>query len=92
MLCNVRPSVALPSIASILIATFGLGGCDDQSGAGATSLTKTHGSAEGAHWQKVCSKQYFYRFSDAKTGEDSYCSEWQDKCVDKNGDPAEGCV
>ena len=92
MLRNARLAVAVCSVTASVLATFGLAACDDQGASDAASFTEPHGPTEGAHWQKVCSQEYFYRFSDAKTGEDSYCSEWQNKCFDKDGQPAEGCT
>ncbi len=76
---------------AVLAAIFvGLGACDDQSLPGAAVEGVSANEGAGPHWEKVCSKEYFYHFSDSAGS--AYCAEWQRTCVDERGAPSDSCV
>lgn len=43
--------------------------------------------------QKVCTREYFYNFGEARFGNDNiYCAEWEDRCTASNGEAVEECA
>jgi hypothetical protein len=69
-----------------------LAACDDASLGGADlpdSATVKSGS--NAHWEKVCTKEYFYRLSDDRMSPEGFCGQWEQRCVGADGRASEGC-
>jgi hypothetical protein len=73
---------------ALFFAMSALSACDEATNASTTSNNSP--ASPGAHWQRVCAQEYFYQ-SGVNAGGSTYCTEWQNKCVDAEGNPTDGC-
>jgi hypothetical protein len=67
--------------------------CDERPPTAAGTVDASAPTNEGAHWEKVCAREYFYRFQDGRQESGgTYCGAWQNKCVDANGKSSADCA